>query len=120
MQEIVQTIKSAWDAMFAYLDDVMLSMQDFIKDLPTIFIKGLMSLATDALEWASSASAGVLGDGTGLSMFAQQIQATYNALPPCVIYTVTQSGMVANMQVLSAAAGVIATMRVLSFIKALL
>jgi hypothetical protein len=120
MQEIVQTIKSAWDAMFAYLDDVMLSLEDFIKDLPTLFIKGLMSLATDLINWAGTASAGVLGDGTGVSLFAQHLQIAYNSLPPCVIYAVSQSGMVQNMQVLSAAVGIIATMRVLSFIKALL
>ncbi|MGZ5009689.1 MAG: hypothetical protein ACXV74_01870 [Methylobacter sp.] len=127
MQEIVQTIKSAWDALFLYLDDVMLSLTDFIKDLPALMLKGGMDLALEALRWGSDACSYCTGGatlpsggGAALSVFATALQAAYDALSPCVLYSLTMSGMVANLQILSCAMMIWTTMRVFNMVISIL
>lgn len=119
IQPLIDTIKNYYDSFFQFWSDFADSLKDFIHDLPTIFLKGATTIATSVLQWASDSLSSILGAGS-VSSFAQNMQAAYNALPPCVIYALTQSGMVANLQILSAAMAVYTGMRALKFIMGIL
>jgi hypothetical protein len=127
MQAIIQTIQNYWDAMFLYLDDIMLSCQDFIKDFPALALKGVMDLALKMLKWGSDACSYCTGGttlpsggGEALSAFAQYLQAAYSSLSPCVVYALTESGMVGNLQILSCAMMIWTTMRIFNMVISIL
>jgi len=125
VQALIDTIKSYWDAFVQFDENFTASVIDFIKDLPALLLEYATQFIVKFLDWAGSYCSYCLGgttiDGAGsaVSVFATQLQAAYNSLSPCVIYGLTQSGIVGDLQILSCAMVVWSAFRVASLVKSI-
>lgn len=125
MQAIVDTLQSYFEAFLQFFVNVAESIKDFITDLPAILLEGATKFIVKFLEWASGYCSYCLGgttlegSGSAVSVFARQIESAYSALSPCVIYALTQSGIVGDLQILSCAMVVWSTFRIVSLVRSI-
>lgn len=143
MQSVVDTIKSFFTYLFGlitdfgklikgYFDyvidfwtDFALSIKDFITDLPAILLEYATDFIKSFLDWAGTYCTYCLGGSTlqgtssSISVFASNLQAAYDALSPCVIYGLTQSGIVGDLQILSCAMVIWSAFRLIGLVRSI-
>lgn len=124
MQAIIDTLVSYFEWFVTFLSNFTSSLVDLIKDLPAILLEYATTFIVKFLDWVSGYCSYCLGSsdggaGTSVSVFAQAIQGAYNSLSPCVIYALTQSGIVADLQILSCAMVVWSAFRVAALVRSI-
>ncbi|MDI1278640.1 hypothetical protein [Methylobacter sp.] len=125
MPALIALLRAFFNVIYLFLVDIVLSIIDYIKDLPVNSLKAGSTLITKTLDWAGSYCSYCLGGTTidgavsAVSVFATQLKSAYNALSPCVIYALTQSGIVGDLQILSCAMVVWSAFRVVALVKTL-
>lgn len=123
MQALIDTVAVYLGAVFVFLSNFTQSLIDLIKDLPAILLEYATQFIVSFLDWVSGYCSYCLGsvDGAGsaVSVFAQAIQSAYNSLSPCVIYALTQSGIVGDLQMLACAMVVWSAFRVAALVRSI-
>ena len=123
--DLGKLIKSYYDAFGEFDETFTASVIDFITDLPAILLEYATDFITSFLNWAGTYCSYCLGgstlDGTtsAVSVFATHLQDAYNALSPCVIYALNQSGMVGDLQILSCAMVIWSAFRLIGLVRSI-
>jgi len=126
LKAIYLVLQSLFYFVSSYAVDIALSLKDWITDAPANTLKAATDFITKFLEWASTYCTYCMGGSTleggvtgSMSVFAQQLQAAYDQLSPCVVYALTASGIVGDLQILSCAMIVWSAFRVVSLVRSI-